>query len=125
MDINGNIFGGFTPVKWESPTSNYTKGDDSLRSFILTLKNPHSVPPRKFALKPEQKQYAIYSHSKHGPDFGDNCLSVLDNSNASTNSRTGYFGDQYDSISGRREGDFLTGSTHFTVKEIEVFEITD
>jgi hypothetical protein len=56
-DTDGNVFGGFTPVKWES--GNKYKGDDSLRSFLFTLRNPHGVPPRKFALKAEEKHNAI------------------------------------------------------------------
>jgi hypothetical protein len=47
LDTNGNIFGGFTPVKWTFPdNATYLyKTDDSLKSFLFTLKNPHNVPP--------------------------------------------------------------------------------
>jgi hypothetical protein len=62
-DTDGNVFGGFTPVKCESSTLNepfgHCKCDDSLRSFLFTLRNPHGVPPRKFALKAKEKEYAI------------------------------------------------------------------
>jgi hypothetical protein len=44
---------GLTAVKWENNCG--YKGDDSLRSFLFTLRNPHGVPPRKFALKAEEK----------------------------------------------------------------------
>jgi hypothetical protein len=61
LDTKGNIFGGFTPVEWESRTprrswddSNCWKWDDSLNSFLFTLKNPHNVPARRFALKNEK-----------------------------------------------------------------------
>jgi hypothetical protein len=41
------------PVKWESnsPGSAYghAKGDNRLRSFLFTLRNPHGVPPWKSA----------------------------------------------------------------------------
>jgi hypothetical protein len=44
LDTEGNIFGGFTPVEWESRTSSpWCKADDSLRSFVFTLKNPHNI----------------------------------------------------------------------------------
>jgi hypothetical protein len=46
---DGNVFGGFTPVKWENDCC--YKGDDSLHSFLFMLRNLHGVPPRKFALK--------------------------------------------------------------------------
>jgi hypothetical protein len=63
-DTDGNVFGGFTPVKWESRVyklgrGNPYKGDDSLRSFLFTLRNPRGVPPRKFALTAEWKDQAI------------------------------------------------------------------
>jgi hypothetical protein len=55
QDTEGNIFGGFTPVQWESGThdkrasqrlwkSNCCKADPSLKSFLFTLKNPHNFP---------------------------------------------------------------------------------
>jgi hypothetical protein len=61
LDTNGNIFGGFTPVAWESrpwngnydSENNCLKADPSLKSFIFTLKNPYNVRARRFALKAE------------------------------------------------------------------------
>jgi hypothetical protein len=56
-DTKGNVFGGFTPVMWETPsTYGMQKGDDSLRSFIFTLKNPHGVLPREFSLSTERNR---------------------------------------------------------------------
>jgi hypothetical protein len=55
LDTKGNIFGGFTPVEWESRPSSYWKADDSLKSFLFTLKNPHNIPAMRFALKPEKR----------------------------------------------------------------------
>jgi hypothetical protein len=51
LDTNGNIFGGFTPVEWESPSKLCNKIDPSEKSFLFTLKNPHNVPARRFALR--------------------------------------------------------------------------
>jgi hypothetical protein len=66
-DADGNIFGSFTPVEWESPQwngksrseDNRCKPDPSLETFLFTLKNPQNFPARKFALKPEIKDEAI------------------------------------------------------------------
>jgi hypothetical protein len=85
VDIDGNIFGGFTPVEWESRVpigwgENCGKGDDSLRSFLFTLRNPHGVPPRKFGLKEEKKQDAIVCNSATDSRFGD-CIVVYGNCN--------------------------------------------
>jgi hypothetical protein len=37
--------------------------DASLKSFLFALKNPHNFPARKFALKAEQKDRAIFYNS--------------------------------------------------------------
>jgi hypothetical protein len=94
LDTEGNIFGAFTPVEWESRVwngrygeeSNCFKEDDSEKSFLFTLKNPHNIPARRFALRDKEKCHAIWCGSKRGPCFGD--ISVSDNCNANTSSRT-------------------------------------
>jgi prefoldin subunit 5 len=136
LDTNGNIFGGFTPVKWVSRVwnrkggkdGNCLKADDSLRSFLFTLKNPHNVPAKKFALKAETKHTAIGCNSERGPLFWD--LTVSDNCNVNTESSASGFGYVY-SDDVRSSGRTFTGHTfftwtlEFTVQEIEVFEIFD
>jgi hypothetical protein len=149
-DTDGNIFGGFTPVEWES--GNRYKRDDSLRSFLFTLKNPHGVPPRKFTLNAEQKQQAIYCHPAYCAGFGrtqsvsvvkanlpnwfvfqgrDKVFSggivVKDNCNTNRDSYTSIGTHWRNSAYANDTAfeDFLTGAYNFTVKEIEVFEIAD
>jgi hypothetical protein len=130
LDTKGNIFGGFTPVEWESRTpnseddwSNCFKADPSLKSFLFTLRNPHNVPARRFGLNAKMKDDAICCNSDYGPHFQD--IVVYDNSNANTDSYTYQFGDTYTNDTGLDGNTFFTGSEHFQVKEIEVFEITD
>jgi hypothetical protein len=131
LDTNRNIFGGFTPVEWESREWNgkfrsensCSKADPSLKSFLFTIKNPHNVPARRFTLKPETKDEAIYCDSKWGPHFWD--IHVSDNCNSNVLSHTYYFGDNYTNNTGQDGSTFFTGSKWFKVKEIEVFEITD
>jgi hypothetical protein len=108
---------------WDA--SNWWKGGNSLRSFLFTLRNPHGVPPRKFALKAERKHEAICCNSACGPGFGDWCIFVCNNCNKNTGCHTFYFGETYESVGGREEKEFLTGAVRFTVKEIEVFNIVD
>jgi hypothetical protein len=129
-DGKGNIFGGFTPVEWESREYNANiygvnclKADPSLKSFLFTLKNPHNFPARKFALNVEKKDGAIRCDSARGPHFCD--IGVLDRCNTNNNNFTSGFGRSYAKVAGLDGMTFFTGSTTFTVKEIEVFEITD
>jgi hypothetical protein len=117
QDRKGNIFGGFTPVMWEA-----RKADPSLKSFLFTLKNPHNLPARKFALKAEKKDSAIWCHSSWGPCFCD--VGVYDNCNVNTRSCSS-LGHTYAIDTGRDGKTVLTDSFEFTVKEIEVFEIAD
>jgi hypothetical protein len=121
LDTNGNIFGGFTPVLWES--GDFYKADSSLASFLFTLKNPHDFPERRFALNGEKKGKAIRCVSLYGPYFHD--ISVSDKCNENTDSFA-YFDntdDSYNNDTGMDGDTFFTGSRYFQVKEIEVFEI--
>jgi hypothetical protein len=120
QDTAGNIFGGFTPVKWASK-GGYT-ADPSLKSFLFTLKNPHNFPARRFALKAENKGEAIVCASSCGPHFRD--ISVSDHCNANTDSYS-WLGRAYANDTGLDGNTVFTGSYSFTVKEIEVFEIAD
>jgi hypothetical protein len=89
-DTEGNIFGGFTPVAWESRKGNSFKADPSQKTFLFTLKNPHNFPAKKFALKAEYKEKAIVCDSGAGPRFWD--IGVYSDCNANTDSFTGSFG---------------------------------
>jgi hypothetical protein len=109
-------------VKWESRGG--CKTDDSLKSFLFTLKNPQNIPARRFALKIEKKYCAIDCDSKCGPSFGC-AIVVRDNCNVNTNSfvyfdniNNGYIDD-----TGGNEKIFFTSSQNIQVMEIEVFEI--
>jgi hypothetical protein len=133
LDTEGNIFGGFTPLKWESRVwngkdgneNNCCKADGSQKSFLFTLKNPHNIPAR-FALKAEKKHFAICCNSERGPEFGVGpCdIAVFDNCNTNTGSWT-FLGSSYTNDTGLNREVVFTGSGNFRVKEIEVFEITD
>jgi hypothetical protein len=124
LDTDRNVFGGFTPVKWESRGDwLFDKQDKSLRSFIFTLKNPHDVPALRFGLKAGENGRAVNCTSRWGPSFVD--ITVFDNNNANTDSYTRYFGSAYTNDTGLRGPTFFTGSEHFKLKEIEVFEVTD
>jgi hypothetical protein len=115
-DTEGNIFGGFTPVEWESRTRNYKdedeaddcwKADPSMKSFLFTLKNPHNVPARRFALKAEMKDEAIWCDSDSGPYFRE--IFVSHNCNANTDSFA-WLGASYTNDTGLDGKTFFTGS---------------
>jgi hypothetical protein len=133
FDTNGNIIGGFTALKWESPQwngkqgkeNNFAKADDSEKSFTFTLKNVHKVGERRFGLKSEEKWRAISCVDGCGPCLGYCDIFISDHSNANTDSRSDGFGQTYANDTGLNGRTFLSGSEHFRAKEIEVFEITN
>jgi hypothetical protein len=129
-------------VKWEScGFPGKSKGDDSLRSFLFTVRNPHGVPPRKFPRKEDMKSYAICCNSNSCAEFGYSpCgdvdvdvpavlsmgISVSDICNANKSSFTCTNRDiEYAYVNTTGFEYVFTGEEHFTVKEIEVFEIVD
>jgi hypothetical protein len=130
QDTEGNIFGGFTLVEWESRPwngkwgweNNCRKADQSLKSFLFTLKNPHNSPARKFGLKAELKDRAILCDSSKGPHFCD--ITVSDDCSAKSGSWS-WLGDAYANDTNLEGSTVLTGSVCFAVQEIEVFEIAD
>jgi hypothetical protein len=127
LDTDGNVFGGFTPVSWESrhPANgggNCYIADHTVSSFIFTLRNPHKVPARKFRLRPEKKDLAILSCAHTGPLFGPADICVEINHNV-TAIGTRYGDRAYENDTAFP--DFLTGSQFYAVKEVEVFQLTD
>jgi hypothetical protein len=117
LDTNGNIFGGFTPVKWESGGSHY-KADNSQKSFLFTLKNPHNIPARRFVLKSEEKHKAIWYASTVGPYFGSGSdIGVNDNCNSRYNVTT--FGVSYINDTGLEGMIVLAGLQLFKVQELQ------
>jgi hypothetical protein len=120
LDTKKNVFGAFTPLEWESGSYSYWKSDDILKSFVFTVKNPHKIRAKKFAMKADQKQYAIYCDSSCGPSFGDSDIAIPGQGSANT-----CFGNTYANDTGLDGKTLFAGSADFKVKEIEVFEITD
>jgi hypothetical protein len=131
-DYQGSIFGGYTPVEWESRVhngqynedNNCYKGDDSEQSFLFTLKNPHNVAPRKFPLIPAERRWAIHVNRDFGPCFGRaGELQIFGRLNQG--GQTAGFGHAYRNDTGVNGTQFFTGGGQFSISEVEVFEITD
>jgi hypothetical protein len=115
----GFIFGGYTPIAW-SNDGRY-KCDDSLTSFIFTLKNGHNTIPMQFPLKSDFKQYAICSYTNYGPSFGGGRDFYV----AFSSGDYANFGHSYNNTTGYEGTTFLAGEYNFMVKEIEVFALTE
>jgi hypothetical protein len=123
----GFIFGGYIANEWDS--SNKWKSDDSLKSFLFTLKNPHNLAARTFSLKPDRKQYIIYCYSNTYLVWFGYCggIALYDNCNITNNSHNNGFSHPQSSFvndTGLPGSTLFTGEATFTVKELEIFEIS-
>jgi hypothetical protein len=113
-----STFGGFTKIAWDSSSSH--KRDDNRESFLFTIRNPHSLSARKFALS--NPSSAIYCRGSLGPCFGSNRdIYAADSSN--TNTSWSGLESHYVNDTGINGQQVFTGEYNFTVKEIEVFTI--
>jgi hypothetical protein len=119
LSKNESVFGGFTPVSWTS--RNEYAADPRVQSFIFTIKNPHKLPERIFKLK--QASTAISDCSSYGPTFGSGYDFHLCDQCQSVNDSYSILGNSYANDTGIAGNQVLTGAEHFTVKEIEVFEV--
>jgi hypothetical protein len=116
----GYVFGGFTPISWDSSES--YKSDISCRSFVFSVKNPHGRDGCKFPVS--RPVYAIYCNSSYGPTFGNHSIYVADGCDGNTKSYT-CLGLAYANTPGIADDEFFTGALYFKVKQIEVFSITE
>jgi hypothetical protein len=120
LTTKGFIFGGFTPLEWDS--SSGWKVDNSRNSFLFTVKNPRNSDGQKYAISIPSR--AINCYSSYGPTFGNvHDIYVANDCNASTTSYTN-LGTDYVNDTGIAGTQVFTGEKHFTVQEIEVFSIT-
>jgi hypothetical protein len=118
----GFVFGGYTPVAWRSSGS--WINDNSMKSFLFTMKNPHGLSPRVFGLKANGLNGAVQCSSTWGPVFGACEIYVRDQCNSANQNSTS-LGKRYINDTGLTGDAIFTGRSSFTVQEIEVFELTD
>jgi hypothetical protein len=121
LTTNDFIFGGFTPVPWDSGGS--YRADSTMKSFLLTVKNARRNKAGNISMSTISN--VIYCNGSYGPTFGSaHCIYVSDQCNANTNSYTNLTS-EYINDTGIPSQEVFTGQSKFQVKEIEVFEITE
>jgi hypothetical protein len=112
----GNIFGGYTPLEWNS-TGGFKK-DESMGTFLFTLKNPHGLDPIRFGLKAGGSN-AIYCNSDRLAFGSAHDIRVYDNCSTNTNNYTN-FGYSFENNTKIDSKVLFDGAYNFTVEEIEV-----
>jgi hypothetical protein len=98
----------------------FNRSDESIQSFLFTLRNPDNVPARRFALKVEKKDRAIGYWFGLGPDVYE--IRVFDKRKANANIGTSKF--HYSTDDTRLDENALfSGSQKLSVREIEASKI--
>jgi hypothetical protein len=127
-ETNGALFGGFTPVPWDSIKRG---ADPSGRSFVFTLSNPHGLPPQRFPLKSASARCAIACRGFFRDGWSGmfafgagHDVAVCEDCDTKAESKT-TVGNTYANATGVGGMLLLAGSYNFRVREIEVFEISD
>jgi hypothetical protein len=115
LDTKENLFGNFRtlPIYTEKCTGDEKRDTD----FLFSLRNPPGIPPRKFWLKDESTSCVERDQSTD--------IWIAENCTQNNHSSTGTFGQKYQNDSGYDGRTFFTGAEHFTVREMEVFAVTD
>jgi hypothetical protein len=116
---NGNIFGGYTDIAWDS--NSFYRNDP--KAILYSLVNKNNKPFK--ARVSSNGQCAICCDSSYGPTFGRGCdIHIYSNSNTNSSSYSN-FGFAYkhpDYQHGSTEAEsILAGSIIFQTVEIEVF----
>jgi hypothetical protein len=120
LTTGGYIFGGFTPLAWDS--SGTYRADSTGKSFLFSLKNPRNTEPKIFPLSTASR--AIYCNASYVPTFGGgHDVYVAPNCDQNTSNYTN-FGSDYKNDTGINGQQVFTGGYKFQVREIEVFSIS-
>jgi hypothetical protein len=122
LDTDGNVFGGFRSDAWGRRRGRLSR---FAREFLFTLRNPHGIPARRF---PSNGEFGALPSANDVLSFGldvDTGKSDLRLSMAcdTPNANSTDLGVWFTNDTGLNGETVFTGSKHFTVKEIEVFEI--
>lgn len=139
----GYIFGGYTEADWSKTDPirfqdllfnplhlSATRTGSKLNfkydpeAFIFSLKNPENRILRIDVSNPNE---AIHSHQLYGPSFGNGDILIVSDSNTHIYSfsdlSSSYVHPDITSTSDKIKSErFLTGSKHFKVADIEVFQ---
>jgi hypothetical protein len=129
---NGYVFGGYTPIPWDS--SNTYKFNS--KTFLFSMKNPGGTGPQKLENNgpSHSNQYSTYQGAGYGfdcffnffsPTFGGgHDLHICDNSNTNEGSYSNLgfaFSLPEYTYNTTQIQNYFTGSYNFTTSEIEVY----
>ena len=120
----GNIFGGYTPISWTSPSKGQYKSAND--SFIFTLTNIHGTAPTKYPNT--DSRYSVYHNSDRCAVFGGGHDICIANDCFNNNNSFSYIGGSYKDVLGKGcsifTGDANNNNNNFKLKELEAFKLS-
>jgi hypothetical protein len=124
----GFVFGAYVVCPWDSRKG--WQGDDSLQTFLFTLKNPHNIGSRTFKMISGQKDYVLYSDGRVSPwlvwiGYGG-AISISSPGEGSVIGHNSGFGtpsSTFENDTGLSGPTVFTREDPFTLKELEIFEL--
>jgi hypothetical protein len=123
-EFPSRVFGGYTPVKWDSISGLKSEPVKDPTGFLFNLSVPGTGEAKRYPLRAGEKTKAIYCNSTYGPAFGSGqtggcCLSIGDKCDEIPGSNTVY-GDTY---SMPEKEAYFNDTRTFLVEEIEIFQL--
>jgi hypothetical protein len=122
----GFIFGGYMACEWDS--DGCWKRDESKTSFLFTLRNPHNLSPRIFSLN--DVRYSMLCNQSYAMVWFGNggFIGIYEDCNVNCNSHNKAFNispPTYVNDTGLPGSTLFTGEQNYTVKELEIFELSE
>lgn len=115
--VNDAIFGGYAVCAWPS---NGWITDDTLRSFLFSLRSPVLSNPQMFKLK--DPQHCLYANTDHILYFGAGTEICIPNGcNTTTSSSSCVNPAYFENTTGNRF--ILCDTKNFMVSEVEIFRV--
>ncbi|KAG2374276.1 hypothetical protein C9374_010846 [Naegleria lovaniensis] len=124
---NDCIFGGYTPLNWNSNNAHQCNNQTFLFSLVRSNGEKTAVKIKNDGPQ-HGNQYSIYGVAGYGPTFGGgNDLLIC--SDFSSNSNSCNLGHSFSCPNGyqfntTQAQSYFTGSRNFTVREMEVYQLT-
>jgi hypothetical protein len=107
VENSDEILGGYNPIAWESGDINLKAYKSTKHSFIFSFKNKDNIESYILS-RVKNQRFATFNHGHSGPSFGDGDLVLIESIGCCK------------IVNYEKQ---IRKTTHFTVKEYEVFRI--
>ena len=115
----GYVFGGYTEISWESPSSSEGQKDPYRRGFIYLLRSPKMDKSEKWKTKSDQNE--VWHNKDWGPLFGSTFVETCNRCHE-TASNSAYLDNRLENVCSTDDVK-LGGSRNFKIVDYEVWRV--